>query len=246
MELHPAVAERLARLSPDQRTAATARPGPILCVAPAGSGKTTTLVARIAWLVDGGADPGTIAAITFNRRAAEELEARLAEALAPLGVASDGVRVRTFHALGLEILRDASRPTGPLVDRMAVLRQVAPDAGPAGWGTLDTAISRLKVDLGVSAADVAGDAEAGPVARTFVAYERVLATSGSLDFDDLIVGALRALESDMALLTRWRGRCTHLLVDEVQDVDRMQLRLALLLAAPANQIFLVGDDDQSL
>jgi superfamily I DNA/RNA helicase len=129
---------------------------------------------------------------------------------------------------------------------MAVLRQVAPDAGPAGWGTLDTAISRLKVDLGVSAADVAGDAEAGPVARTFVAYERVLATSGSLDFDDLIVGALRALESDMALLTRWRGRCTHLLVDEVQDVDRMQLRLALLLAAPANQIFLVGDDDQSI
>jgi superfamily I DNA/RNA helicase len=111
---------------------------------------------------------------------------------------------------------------------MAVLRQVAPDAGPAGWGALDTAISRLKVDLGVSAADVAGDAEAGPVARTFVAYERALATSGSLDFDDLIVGALRALESDMALLTRWRGRCTHLLVDEVQDVDRMQLRLALL------------------
>src|SRR6266576_3749695 len=73
MPLHPSVEERLARLAPDQRAAATAPPGPILCVAPAGSGKTTTLVARICWLVAGGQDPGEIAAITFNKRAAEEL-----------------------------------------------------------------------------------------------------------------------------------------------------------------------------
>src|SRR5919206_4151749 len=86
MTLHPALAQRLDRLAPDQRAAATAPPGPLLCVAPAGSGKTTTLVARIAWLVDGGVDPATIAAITFNKRAAEELEARLTDALAPLGL----------------------------------------------------------------------------------------------------------------------------------------------------------------
>ncbi len=61
-----------------------------------------------------------------------------------------------------------------------------------------------------------------------------------------MAGALRALETDAALLARWRARCAHLLVDEVQDVDRSQLRLALLLAAPANRIFLVGDDDQSI
>ena len=59
--MDPSVAERLGRLAPDQRAAATAPPGPVLCVAPAGSGKTTTLVARVAWLVDGGADAGTIA-----------------------------------------------------------------------------------------------------------------------------------------------------------------------------------------
>jgi DNA helicase-2/ATP-dependent DNA helicase PcrA len=58
--------------------------------------------------------------------------------------------------------------------------------------------------------------------------------------------ALRRLEADPLLLDRWRSRCAHLLVDEVQDVDASQLRLALLLAAPANRIFLVGDDDQSL
>src|SRR5829696_10141813 len=110
MDLHPAVADRLARLAPDQRAAATAPPGPVLCVAPAGSGKTTTLVARIAWLLaSGAARPGSIAAITFNKRAAVELGERLGAALAPLGVEATAVRVRTFHALGLEILRDAGR-----------------------------------------------------------------------------------------------------------------------------------------
>src|SRR5258708_23835677 len=100
MELHPAVLKRLARLAPDQRAAATAPPGPILCVAPAGSGKTTTLVARIAWLLaSGAARPGTVAAITFNKRAALELEERLAPALAPLHVGADAVPVRAFHAL---------------------------------------------------------------------------------------------------------------------------------------------------
>lgn len=89
MSLHPAVEERLARLAPDQRAAATAPPGPVLCVAPAGSGKTTTLVARICWLVAGGASPATITAVTFNKRAADELGERLAAALAPLELESD-------------------------------------------------------------------------------------------------------------------------------------------------------------
>src|SRR5215218_9701138 len=114
MDLHPAVAERLARLAPDQRAAATAPPGPVLCVAPAGSGKTTTLVARIAWLVDHRVDPASITAITFNKRAAEELADRADAALAPLGLEPGAVRVRTFHALGREILRDAGRRIEPL------------------------------------------------------------------------------------------------------------------------------------
>jgi DNA helicase II / ATP-dependent DNA helicase PcrA len=244
--LHPDVAERLARLSPDQHAAATARLGPVLCIAPAGSGKTTTLIARIAWLVAVGVDPGAITAITFNRRAAAELGERLIEALAPLGLGDGALRVGTFHALGLEILRDAGRPVGRLADRMAILAGLLPNAGPAGWAELDSAISRLKVDFGVSAAEIAGDDLAGPVARTFVAYEEALSRTGSLDFDDLVIGAVRALGSDDLLLTRWRGHCAHLLVDEVQDVDKMQLQLALTLAAPANRIFLVGDDDQSI
>jgi len=245
--LHPAVADRLARLAADQRAAATAAPGPVLCVAPAGSGKTTTLVARIAWLIaSGGARAEEIAAITFNKRAADELAERLASALAPLGIDAGEVRVRTFHALGLEILRDAGAVVAPLVDRMAILRRVAPDAGPAGWRLLDTAISRLKLDLMVTAEEVAADDEAGPMARTFVAYEAAVAEIDGLDFDDLVARALRTLEANATVLERWRRRCAHLLVDEAQDLDRAQLRLALLLAAPLNRIFLVGDDDQSI
>ncbi len=246
MDLHPAVAERLARLAPDQRAAATSPPGPSLCIAPAGSGKTTTLVARAAWLIATGTPPAAIRAITFNKRAAIEMTERLDAAVAPLGVAAGTVRVQTFHALGREILRDAGVAVEPLADRPAILRDVAPWAAEAALLRLDTVVSRLKVELGVAADDVAADPDAGPVARAFVAYEAAVATSGGLDFDDLILRSIERLEHDDSLLARWRDRCRELLVDEVQDVDRAQLRLAMLLAAPANRIFLVGDDDQSI
>ena len=244
--VHPDVEARLARLAPDQRAAAMAASGPILCVAPAGSGKTTTLVARAAWLIDNGTPPDAIRAITFNKRAAEEMTERLDAALAPLGVAAGSVAVRTFHALGREILRDAKVSVEPLADRDGILRRLRPDADAAERMRLDTAISRLKLELGVTAAQVANDPDAGPTARAFVDYERAVAATGGLDFDDLVLHAIDGLSTDESLLARWRARCRELLVDEVQDVDRAQLRLALLLAAPANRIFLVGDDDQSI
>jgi superfamily I DNA/RNA helicase len=246
MPMHPSVADRLGRLTVDQRAAATAPPGPVLCVAPAGSGKTTTLVARIAWLVDGGAVPGSIAAITFNTRAAVELGERLDAALAALGVEPGSVRVRTFHALGREILRDVGVDVAGLTDRATVCHELWPGLPDGELARLDTAFSRLKLEFAVSAADVAADPGAGPLARAFIDYEAALAARSALDFDDLIRHALELLGERPDLLATWRERCANLLVDEVQDVDRSQLELALLLAAPANRIFLVGDDDQSI
>lgn len=243
---HASVIERLDRLAPDQRAAAMAPPGPVLCVAPAGSGKTTTLVARVAWLVDGGASPGSVCIVAFNRRAAEELTARVDAALAPLGVAAGAVRVRTFHALGREVLRDAGVAVEPLVDRDALLRELFPGIGQVDRGRLDLAFSRLKLDLRVSAEDIAADPAPGPVARAFIAYERAVLESGGVDFDDLVTRALGRLELDEVLLARWRARTARLLVDEAQDLDRTQLDLALLLAAPGNDVFLVGDDDQTI
>jgi DNA helicase-2/ATP-dependent DNA helicase PcrA len=244
--LHSSVTERLDRLAPDQREAATAPPGPVLCVAPAGSGKTTTLVARVAWLVATGADPSRITAVTFNKRAADEMEARVDGALEPLGLQAGSVRVKTFHALGREILADGGESVNPLLDREAVLRDMWPDVTKGAVRSLDDAFSRLKLEIGVTAAQVAEDPAPGPIARAFLAYESALEAAGGLDFDDLVARAVRLLEARPLLLRRWRAKCEHLLVDEVQDVDRTQLRLALVLAAPRNQVLFVGDDDQTI
>ena len=116
----------------------------------------------------------------------------------------------------------------------------------ADRGRLDLAFSRLKLDLRVTADEVARDPAPGPIASAFVAYEGAIRESGGVDFDDLLVRSLAVLLDDSRLLARWRSRTARLLVDEAQDLDRTQLELALLLAAPANDVFLVGDDDQTI
>ena len=244
--MHHSVADRLGRLAPDQRAAATAPPGPMLIVAPAGSGKTTTLVARVAWLVDAGTDPATICLVAFNKRAADELVERLDSGLGPLGVAAGAVRVRTFHALGREILAEAGVAVEPLHDRDMLLRALFPALTPADRGRLDLAFSRLKLDLRVAWEEVARDPAPGPVASAYIDYGRAIADSGGLDFDDLVGRAVDLLADDGHVRDRWRPRTSTLLVDEAQDLDRTQLDLALLLAAPGNNVTFVGDDDQSI
>jgi superfamily I DNA/RNA helicase len=255
VNLHPDVAGRLARLAPDQRAAATAPPGPVLCVAPAGSGKTTTLVARVCWLVASGVDAASITALTFNKRAAEELGERLALALEPLSPAVLP-RVRTFHALGREILAEANVPVQNLTDRADALRAL--NGGrflpAADMRRLDDGFSRLKLDAGldaVAAEGSLGEAKSqapidADLLTRFIAYERWLAQRDALDFDDLVRRALSVLREDATALIMWRARCATLLVDEVQDVDRSQLDLAVLLAGEQRDIFLVGDDDQTI
>ena len=98
----------------------------------------------------------------------------------------------------------------------------------------------------MTADEVARDPTPGPIASAFVAYEGAIRESGGVDFDDLLVRSLGRLHADSRLLARWRARTARLLVDEAQDLDRTQLELALLLAAPANDVFLVGDDDQTI
>jgi superfamily I DNA/RNA helicase len=240
MAMHPSVMDRLVRLSPDQRAAATAPRGPTLCVAPAGSGKTTTLVARVAWLVDAGLAPARICAVTFNRRAAEELAERVDTALEPLGLAPGAVRIRTFHALGREILREAGVDVGRLIDRTTVLRGLLGRHAPARiMRAADDGLSRLKLDPD-------GTRAAPAILALFERYQAHLRESGNLDFDDFVCLALAQLREDASSLARWRSSCESLLVDEVQDLDRSQLEMALLLAGPAADLFLVGDDDQTI
>jgi len=242
MDLPPSLQARLDALAPDQREAATAPPGPVLCVAPAGSGKTTTVVARIAWRIATGADATSICAVTFNKLAADELRGRLDAALSPLGLPAGSVRVRTFHALGREILSDAGVDVGRLVDRASVLADLAGGPLPAAaMRHLDDAFTRLGLDpeRGPGPEDVATHA-------AWAAYRAELDRRGALDFDDLVARAGPVLRGDPALLERWRARARVLFVDEAQDLDRTQLDLALLLTGDARDIFLVGDDDQTI
>lgn len=234
--------ERLARLAPDQRAAATADPGPVLCVAPAGSGKTTTVVARLAWRVALGVEPSAICALTFNRRAAEELQERADAALGELGCPPGSVRVSTFHALGRAILAEAGTDVGNIIDRHAALTELA--GGPLPQSALrwlDDAFTRLKLDP-----------ERGPPTEdrdthlAFAEYQAHLAERGAIDLDDLVALAVPALRADPGLLARWRARAAVLFVDEAQDLDRAQLDLAVLLAGEKRDIFLVGDDDQTI
>jgi superfamily I DNA/RNA helicase len=235
------IRERLERLAPDQRAAATAPPGPVLCVAPAGSGKTTTVVARLAWRVALGADPSTLSALTFNRRAAEELQERADAALAELGWTSGSARVSTFHALGRAILMDSGLDVDAVVDRREVLAELAGGPLPgAALRWLDDAFTRLKLDP--ERGPPPGDAATH---QAFAEYQAHLEGHGLIDLDDLVARAPSALREDPARLARWRGQARVLFVDEAQDLDRTQLELALLLAGQERDIFVVGDDDQS-
>ena len=119
---------------------------------------------------------------------------------------------------------------------------------------LDDAFSRIKLDLGLDADALRQHGGVVPartaiepdIAAAFVAYEDALARADALDFDDLVRRALQLLRRDRAVLEKWQQRCRNLLVDEVQDVDRSQLELAVMLAGAARNVFLVGDDDQTI
>lgn len=238
--LPASVADRLAALMPDQRAAATAPPGPVLCVAPAGSGKTTTVVARIAWRIATGADPASVCALTFNRAAAEELRGRLDAALAPLGVAPGTVRVRTFHALGMEILREAGAPVDRIASRAEVLASLAGAPLPAAaLRRVEDAFSRLALDPDRAPGDAA-------TLGAWAAYRAALRERDAIDLDELVAGVVPALDRDAGLLARWRARTAVLFVDEAQDLDRAQLGIVLRLAGDRRDLFLVGDDDQTI
>ena len=240
-----AVADALvASLDAEQRAAATLPDGPALIIAPAGSGKTTTLIARLGVLLARGVAPERIAVATFNRDAALELAARIGSRLAPTIPAAGRIEVRTLHALARQVMLDRGRGARLVSDRLPVLRAVlrraaataAPDDPPLpDPAALDTQISAWKVER--------RPPEHGELVE---AYRAMLASTGAVDFDDLVVGAADALESDPRLRLRWQDRFTHLCVDEFQDVDAAQLRLVRLLAEPERNLFVVGDDDQTI
>ena len=238
------MAPLLDALDAEQRAAATLPDGPAQIIAPAGSGKTTTLIARLGVLLSRGVAAERIAVVPFNREAAEELSARIGTRLGPLLPGAERVEVRTLHALARQILLDAGDPVQLVADRLPLLRAARrrvvaghkPDAVPVPEvSELDTMLSAWKVE---------GRAPPESALPALSIFNDLLAARGALDFDDLVVRAIDLLERDLALRERWQGRFSHLAVDEFQDVDAAQLRMVRILAEPEQNLFVVGDDDQ--
>ena len=234
----------LAVLDPEQRAAATLPDGPAQIIAPAGSGKTTTMVARLAVLLSRGVSAERICVATFNRDAAQDLAARVARRLGPQVPDATAIEIRTLHALARQVLLDAGEGSNLVADRLPLLRaarrrHAAADASVAlpEAADLDTWLSAWKIERR------APPDEARPILAT---YADLLRARGALDFDDLVVRACDLLEADPRLRLRWQSRFLHVCVDEFQDVDAAQLRLVRLLAAPEDNLFVVGDDDQTI
>jgi superfamily I DNA/RNA helicase len=233
----------LESLDPEQRAAATLPDGPALIIAPAGSGKTTTLVARLGVLLGRGVAPERIAVATFNRDAAEELAGRIGARLVPQFPAAGRIEVRTLHALARQVVLDARGPQPLVADRLPLLRALLRRRRAGSAADLDLP-DPAQLDTDISAWKVEG--RSPPQPDLVEEYAAMLRLRSAIDFDDLVAEAASLLERDGRLRLRWQSRFTHLCVDEFQDVDAGQLRLVRLLAAPHDNLFVVGDDDQTI
>ncbi len=230
-------------LDAEQRAAATLPDGPALIIAPAGSGKTTTLIARLGVLLERGVAAERIAVATFNREAAQELTDRIRARLAPMVPEAASIEVRTLHALARQVVLDVRGPQPLIADRLPLLRAILRRRAMASDPPPDLP-APAELDTDISAWKVEGRPPPDP--GLVAEYAGLLRMRGALDFDDLVAEACALLESDSALRDRWQARFTHLCVDEFQDVDAGQLRLVRLLAAPQDNLFVVGDDDQTI
>lgn len=243
LTLQPPFTATLADLADDQRAAVEHHSGPIRVIAPAGSGKTRTLNARLLHLVDGRrVEPGIVTAVAYNNRAALEMRQRLQR---------DGLHVRTIHSLGWAIIRDI-RPDATLLDERGVrarLRGMIPTAprpntdiiGPylEGLGEIRIAL-RNPTQVEEDRDDVEG------LAGIFDKYRSLLFQRNEVDYDEQIYGAIEMLLADPDLRHKWQRRCRYLLVDEFQDLTPAYLLLLRLLSSPELNVFAVGDDDQTI
>ncbi|NUQ64556.1 MAG: ATP-dependent helicase, partial [Pirellulales bacterium] len=254
----------LARLNQQQREAACHGTDPLLIIAGAGTGKTTTLVHRVAWLISQGTPPQRILLLTFTRRAAGEMLRRVEEALRQADV-SRHVWGGTFHGTGMRLLRLAGKAIG-INPRFTVLDQddaedlMAAIARDLDLGKGDKQFPKKRTCLAIHSYSVNAELPlkkvlasqfsqnepyAEPLAELFKAYRQRKAERNLLDFDDLLTQWCDLLEHP-EVGPAIRGRFDCVLVDEYQDTNRLQGRLLKLMSPDGCGLTAVGDDAQSI
>ncbi len=241
---------------PAQAAAIEAGDGVVQVIAPAGSGKTAALVQRVAELRRRGVPAATIVCLTFNRAAKDQLTERLEAA----GLRA--VDALTFHGLAYRVLADAGRlgpktrigePSTAEWRRLAALARAA--AGERLWiepAQAAEILSQIKLGRLLTAEQYAAavadspNPQARTMAALYSAHAQANREAGRLDFDDLVLGAVNLLRDDPAVRDRWQGRYHQILVDEYQDIEPAQELIVRIVAAPHDQLFCVGDEDQVL
>ncbi|QFT86679.1 ATP-dependent DNA helicase Rep [Halomonas sp. THAF12] len=252
------IASRIAKLNPRQQEAVRAIDGPCLVLAGAGSGKTSVITTKIAYLVqECGMSARRIAAVTFTNKAAREMKERVGKMLQ--GRQGHGLTVSTFHTLGLNIIRGELKALGykpgfslfDPEDAKALLRDLMnkdAQVDAEAINQVQATISNWKNDLVLpgQALSHANSEDELFAARVYEAYGRHLKAYNAVDFDDLILLPVTLLRDDPEALSRWRKRIHYMLVDEYQDTNVSQYQLVQLLMAERQTFTVVGDDDQSI
>ncbi len=245
-------------LNEAQQQAVRATSGPVLVLAGPGSGKTRLLTHRVAYLIEEvGVDPFHILAVTFTNRAAREMRERLEDLIGPRHAA---LTVGTFHSLCARFLRRDSVHLGrerdfaiyDADDQQRLIRRVLRDLNlddkkhppRAILATISSAKNEL-VDV-QEYARFNRDYYDEIVTRCYERYQALLLESNALDFDDLLFETVRLFEQHPDVLARYHKRYRYLLVDEYQDTNRAQYVLVRQLASGHRNLFVVGDDDQSI
>ncbi|BCM90737.1 ATP-dependent DNA helicase PcrA [Abditibacteriota bacterium] len=244
-------------LNAPQQQAVTHTHGPLLIFAGAGSGKTRTLTHRIAYLIEGGVSPHRILAVTFTNKAAKEMRARLENLVGPV---ARRMWMGTFHALCAQMLRIHGDRIGinprfsilDSDDQLRLMKEVVKDAN-LDSDRFKPAVALSKVSDAKNALirpekaiEKANKAHEKVYANLYARYQERLRIASALDFDDLLMEAVRLLDESPESLDHWAERFQHVLIDEFQDVNEAQFRWARLLASKHNNICVVGDDDQCL
>ncbi len=254
--------EILSSLNEKQREAASHDKGPILVIAGAGTGKTRVLTHRIAYLIGSGkAMPWEVLAITFTNKAADEMKERISKLI---DYSIDKMWIGTFHSICVRILRryidrigyDKNFTIYDADDQKIVIKdcikELELDPKKYNYNSIKAIISNEKNKLNSPdnfIKDNFGNFVLRNIGEVYALYEKKLKTSNALDFDDLIVIALKLLKTNEDILEVYHDRFKYVLVDEYQDTNSVQYNLIKILGKKKNgdnNIFVVGDEDQSI
>jgi DNA helicase-2/ATP-dependent DNA helicase PcrA len=231
-----------------QTAAVEAGDGPVLVLAGPGSGKTATIVARIAHLLSNGIRPGQIMVLTFTIKAAEELTTRLSDMI---GSKANYIWAGTFHSICLRILRQEAHHLG-FPDQFFVaddddcthMLNNAVEAARLDPDEVDLKATARAISSFKNAMLEPGDVD-GDMGILYTLYQEAMFNNSMMDYDDLLLNAIKVFDNEK-ILKRWQKKFKHILVDEYQDTNHVQYILATQLSEGCRNLFVVGDANQSI